>query len=69
MSKQEASKQEAISDIASPNKGGRKGLRRTKTPITPVCLSGEEAELVQSYRYLGVHLDSEFDWSVNTEAT
>lgn len=43
-------------------------LRRTKTPITAVSIEGEAVELVQSYRYLGVHLGSKLDWSVNTEA-
>ncbi|KAF7645675.1 hypothetical protein LDENG_00200380 [Lucifuga dentata] len=43
-------------------------FRRTKTPITPVSIGGEKVELVQSYKYLGVYLDSRLDWSVNTEA-
>ncbi|KAF7658811.1 hypothetical protein LDENG_00007680, partial [Lucifuga dentata] len=43
-------------------------FRRTKTPITTVSIGGEKVELVQSYKYLGVYLDSKLDWSVNTEA-
>lgn len=41
---------------------------RSKPPLEQVSISGRDIEVVQSYRYLGVHLDCKLDWSVNTEA-
>ena len=40
----------------------------SKPPLQRVNIRGEDIEVVQSYRYLGVHLDSKLDWSVNTDA-
>ena len=39
--------------------------RRTPTPIT---IRGEEVEMVDSYKYLGVHINNKLDWTDNTEA-
>ena len=41
-------------------------LRRTKTQISPFSIRGEE--LVKSYGYLSIHLNSKLDSSVNIEA-
>ena len=43
-------------------------FRRSEPPLQRVNIRGEDIEVVQSYRYLGVHLDSKLDWSVNTDA-
>ena len=41
--------------------------RRKSTPI-PVSINGEEVEMVDTYKFLGVHLNNKLDWSDNTEA-
>ncbi len=33
-----------------------------------ICLGGADVEVVQTYKYLGVHLNDKLDWSTNTEA-
>lgn len=43
-------------------------FRRSKPPLQQANIRGEDIEVVQSYRYLWVHLDSKLDWSVNTDA-
>ena len=43
-------------------------FRKNKEPLTPVTIHGKEVEIVQSYKYLGVHIDSKLDWSNNTDA-
>lgn len=43
-------------------------FRRSKPPLQRVSISGMDIEVVQSYSYLGVHLDYKLDWSMNTEA-
>lgn len=39
-------------------------FRRSKTPVS---ILGEDVE-IESYKYLGVHLDNTLDWTRNTEA-
>ena len=34
----------------------------------PVCFGGRDVEIVQSYKYLGVVLDNNLEWSTNMEA-
>ena len=41
---------------------------RKKVSISPVIIKGQEVEIVQSYKYLGVHLDSKLDWKTNTDS-
>ena len=36
--------------------------------MLPVCIGGVDIEVVQTYKYLGVHLDHKLDWAANTEA-
>ncbi|TWW54451.1 hypothetical protein D4764_0091880 [Takifugu flavidus] len=43
-------------------------LSKSKSPPSPVCISGKEVELVPSYRFLGVQLDNKLEWSTNTDA-
>lgn len=44
-------------------------LHRSKpTPLLPVSIEGVHIEVVESYRYLGVHLDNRLDWSTNSDA-
>ncbi|TWW67331.1 hypothetical protein D4764_02G0003720 [Takifugu flavidus] len=41
---------------------------KSKSPPSPVCISGKEVEIVPSYRFLGVQLDNKLEWSTNTNA-
>ena len=41
---------------------------RKKVEVSPVVINGREVEIVQSYKYLGVHLDSKLDWKKNTDS-
>ena len=41
---------------------------RKKDSISPVIIKGQEVEIVQSYKYLGVHLDSKLDWKINSDS-
>lgn len=36
-----------------------------RTPLHPVRM---DIEIVQNYKYLGVHLDNKLDWTLNTDA-
>ncbi|TWW62767.1 hypothetical protein D4764_04G0014140 [Takifugu flavidus] len=40
---------------------------KSKSPPSPVCISGKDVEIVPSYRFLGVQLDK-LEWSTNTDA-
>lgn len=42
-------------------------FRRSKPPLQQVSISGMDIKVVQSYRYLGMHLDCNLDWSAITE--
>ncbi|KAF7649195.1 hypothetical protein LDENG_00145510 [Lucifuga dentata] len=42
-------------------------FRRKSPLITPVNIQGLDIETVESYKYLGVHLNNKLDWSVNTD--
>ena len=42
--------------------------RRNHTPPTPVNIQGMDIERVDSYKYLGVHLNKKLDWTHNTHA-
>ena len=42
-------------------------FKRNKPPPSLVCINGTEVAMVQSYRYLGVHLDNKLEWSTNTQ--
>ena len=43
-------------------------LRRRAPPHTPVTIQGADIELVDSFKYLGVHLNNKLDWTHNTDA-
>ncbi|TWW54783.1 hypothetical protein D4764_0220080 [Takifugu flavidus] len=43
-------------------------FRKSKSPPSPVCISGKDVEIVPSYRFLGVQLDNKLEWSTNTDA-
>ena len=40
---------------------------RKSTP-TPISIDGKTVEVVQDYKYLGVHLDNKLNWAKNMEA-
>ncbi|KAM4609404.1 uncharacterized protein ACJ7VT_015176 [Polymixia lowei] len=42
--------------------------RRKATPPSPVNIQGTDIEIVDSYKYLGVHLNKNLDWTTNTQA-
>lgn len=42
-------------------------FHRVRPPLQPVNIRGEDIEVVQTYKYLGVHLDNKLDWSTNTD--
>lgn len=41
--------------------------RRSAVP-SPVDIQGTDIEKVDSYKYLGVHLNNKLDWTHNTDA-
>uniref|UniRef100_A0A1A8PFW7 Reverse transcriptase domain-containing protein n=1 Tax=Nothobranchius pienaari TaxID=704102 RepID=A0A1A8PFW7_9TELE len=43
-------------------------FRKQAPPPTPVTIRGADVEIVEDYRYLGVHLDCKLDWTKNTNA-
>ena len=43
-------------------------FRRSQPPLLPVSIGGVSVEVVNTYKYLGVHLDSKLDWSANIDA-
>uniref|UniRef100_A0A8C6NI69 Reverse transcriptase domain-containing protein n=1 Tax=Nothobranchius furzeri TaxID=105023 RepID=A0A8C6NI69_NOTFU len=43
-------------------------FRRNRVESNTVSIMGEEVEVVEEYKYLGVHLDNRLDWRKNSEA-
>lgn len=43
------------------------GFRRTSTPYTQVNIRGSDIEIVDSFTYLGFHLNNKLNWSHNTK--
>ncbi|KAJ8009443.1 hypothetical protein DPEC_G00088920 [Dallia pectoralis] len=43
-------------------------FRRNKKPLTPITIQGNEVEVVEVYKYLGVHINDKLGWADNTEA-
>ncbi len=41
---------------------------RNRKPPTPITIQGEEVEIVDSYKYLGVYINNKLDWKNNTDA-
>ncbi|KAK0143583.1 putative RNA-directed DNA polymerase from transposon X-element [Merluccius polli] len=41
---------------------------RSKPPLQPVSIEGDNVAVVTTYKYLGIHLDNKLDWSANTDA-
>jgi len=41
-------------------------LRGNKAPVTPVSIQGDNVDIVQDNKYLGVHIDNKLDWAKNT---
>jgi len=41
---------------------------RCKSDHLPVVIEGKGIEVVQTYKYLGVHLDHKLDWSGNVNS-
>ncbi len=42
-------------------------FRRMRTVVDPINILGEEVEVVDMYKYLGVHFDNRLNWKCNTE--
>lgn len=42
------------------------GFKRD-TPPTQIVTSGEDIEIVYTYKYPALHLDNRLDWSINTD--
>lgn len=42
-------------------------FRRKSPPTTPVNIQGKDIEIVDSYKYLGVHLNNKLDRTTNTD--
>ncbi|KAI3357203.1 hypothetical protein L3Q82_015667 [Scortum barcoo] len=42
--------------------------RHSHSPLAPVNIQGMDIDIVKSYKYLGVHLNNNLDWSDNTNA-
>lgn len=43
-------------------------FRRKTEVVRPVTIKGEQIKIVQSYKYLGVHIDHKLNWKKNTDA-
>ena len=43
-------------------------FQRSASHFTPVNIQGADIEVVDSDKFLGVHLNNKLDWSVNTHA-
>ena len=43
-------------------------LRRNKAPVIFVSIQGDNVDIVQDYKYLGVHIDNKLDWAKNTDS-
>ena len=43
-------------------------FRRSQPPLLPVSIEGVSVEVVNTYKYLGVHMDNKLDWSANVDA-
>ncbi|KAI3360467.1 hypothetical protein L3Q82_002363 [Scortum barcoo] len=48
--------------------GGVKECGGQRTRLNSVAIRGTEVDIVDSYKYLGVHLDNKLDWTINTAA-
>ena len=44
-------------------------FKRKKNKVAPILIRGQPVEVVPSYKYLGVHLDSKLDWKENSRVT
>lgn len=42
-------------------------FRKKREEVLPVTIKGQQIEIVGSYKYLGVHLDSKLNWKENTD--
>ena len=42
--------------------------RRFSSPLTPVRIQERDIKIRRSYKYLGVHLNNELEWTPNTTA-
>ncbi len=43
-------------------------LRMTKSPMTPVSIHRVSVDMLEDYKYLGVHMNIKLDWTQNSEA-
>jgi len=43
-------------------------FRKQRTRPNPFSINGTEVDIVDEYKYLGVHIENKLDWTKNTEA-
>ena len=41
-------------------------FRKSKEPMEPICIKGENVQIVSEYKYLGVTIDDKLNWSKHT---
>nr|XP_029131377.1 uncharacterized protein LOC114917641 [Labrus bergylta] len=57
-----------VSDVVTGNTGEVVAdYRKKKRPPVPVIIQGETVERVDSYKYLGVHINNKLDWSHSSD--
>ncbi|KAK3566440.1 hypothetical protein QTP86_032573, partial [Hemibagrus guttatus] len=43
-------------------------FRKSRTPVSPLSVHGKKVEIVEDYKYLGVHTDNKLYWTLNSTA-
>ncbi|KAK3570529.1 hypothetical protein QTP86_022076, partial [Hemibagrus guttatus] len=43
-------------------------FRKQKPPPSPISIMGDEVDIVDNYKYLGIHIDNKLEWTKNTDA-
>ena len=43
-------------------------FRNNQSVLYPICVNGDDVEIVNEYKYLGTIIDSRLNWNVNTDA-
>ena len=43
-------------------------FRSTRNELNSISIMGEKVEVVEDFKYLGIHLENRLDWRSNTDA-